>query len=52
MDSKITLSFDKNVIEWAKEYANENNINLSRLIEFLLIKVTTKTYKSIEDYPI
>ena len=52
MDSKITLSFDKSVIEKAKEYANENNISLSRLIEFLLTKVTSKTYKSIEDYPI
>lgn len=52
MDTKITLSFDKSVIEKAKEYANENNISLSRLIEFLLTKVTSKTYKSIEDYPI
>lgn len=52
MDSKITLSFDKSVIEKAKEYANQNNISLSRLIEFLLTKVTSKTYKSIEDYPI
>ena len=52
MDSKITLSFDKSVIEKAKEYASENNISLSRLIEFLLTKVTSKTYKSIEDYPI
>ncbi len=52
MDSKITLSFDKSVIEKAKQYASENNISLSRLIEFLLTKVTSKTYKSIEDYPI
>ncbi len=52
MDSKITLSFDKRVIEKAKEYASENNISLSRLIEFLLTKVTSKTFKSIEDYPI
>ena len=52
MDSKITLSFNKSVIEKAKEYAHQNNISLSRLIEFLLTKVTSKTYKSIEDYPI
>ena len=52
MDSKITLSFNKIVIEKAKEYAENNNISLSRLIEFLLTKVTSKTYKSIEDYPI
>jgi Family of unknown function (DUF6364) len=52
MDSKITLSFDKNVIEKAKEYASENNISLSRLTEFLLTKVTSKSYKSLEEYPI
>ena len=52
MDSKITLSFNTSVIEKAKEYAAENNISLSRLIEFLLTKVTSKTYKSIEEYPI
>lgn len=43
MDSKITLNFDKSVIEKAKEYANENNISLSRLIEFLLTKITSKS---------
>ena len=52
MDSKITLSFDKNIIEKAKEYAENNNISLSRLIEFLLTKVTTKSFNSLEDYPI
>lgn len=52
MDSKITLSFDKNVIEKAKEYASNNNISLSRLTEFLLTKVTSKSYKSLEEYPI
>ena len=52
MDSKITLSFDKNIIEKAKEYAADNNMSLSRLIEFLLTKVTTKQYNSLEDYPI
>lgn len=52
MDAKITLSFDKNVIEKAKAYAEENNISLSRLTEFLLSKVTSKSYQSLEDYPI
>jgi hypothetical protein len=52
MDSKITLSFDKNVIEKAKKYASDNNISLSRLTEFLLTKVTSKSYKSLEDFPI
>lgn len=52
MDAKITLSFDKSVIEKAKEYAEENNISLSRLTEFLLSKVTSKSYKSLEEFPI
>lgn len=52
MDTKLTLSFDKNVIERAKKYADEHNISLSRLIEHLLTQVTTKQYKSLEDFPI
>ena len=52
MDAKVTLSFNKSVIEKAKDYAEDNNISLSRLIEFLLTKVTSKSYKSLEDYPI
>jgi antitoxin component of RelBE/YafQ-DinJ toxin-antitoxin module len=41
MDSKITLSFDESVISKAKKYAEKNNISLSRLIEFLLKKITS-----------
>ena len=52
MDAKITLSFDESVIKKAKNYAENNNISLSRLIEFLLSKVTSNTYKSLEDLPI
>ena len=52
MDAKITLSFNKSVIEKAKEYADRNNISLSRLTEFLLSKVTSSTHKSLEDLPI
>ena len=52
MDAKITLSFDETVINKAKRYAEDNNISLSRLTEFLLNKVTTKSYQSLEDYPI
>gem|GEM_PF-205840 len=36
----------------AKKYAAANNISLSRLIEFLLKKITTSNYHSLEDYPI
>ncbi len=52
MDSKITLSFDKKVIERAKKYAASNNISLSRLMEFLLDKITTNNYSSLEDLPV
>jgi len=52
MDSKITLSFNEGVIKKAKKYADANNISLSRLIEFLLTKITTTQYHSLEDFPI
>jgi len=52
MDSKITLSFDEAVIKKAKKYAAANNISLSRLIEFLLKKITIAEYHSLEDFPV
>ncbi len=52
MDSKITLSFDEGIIKKAKKYAAVNNISLSRLIEFLLKKITTSDYHSLEDFPV
>lgn len=52
MDNKITLSFDSDVIARAKQYAESNNISLSRLIEFLLNKITATSYNSLEDFPI
>jgi Family of unknown function (DUF6364) len=52
MDAKVTLSFDASVIGKAKQFAEENNISLSRLTEFLLRKATTGHYKSLEDFPV
>lgn len=52
MDAKITLSFDKQVIERAKKYAESQNISLSRLMELLLDKITSKQYTSLEDLPV
>jgi hypothetical protein len=52
MDAKITLSFDKHVIEKAKRYAESQNISLSRLMEHLLDKITSNQYKSLEDFPV
>ena len=52
MDAKVTLSFDETIIKKAKNYAENNNISLSRLTEFLLRKVTSNPYQSLEDLPI
>ena len=52
MDTKITLSFDESVINKAKKYAEKNNISLSRLTEFLLRKLTSGHFNSLEDLPI
>jgi hypothetical protein len=52
MDAKITLSFNEDVIERAKKLAEENNISLSRLMEFLLSKATTSSYKSLDELPV
>ena len=52
MDNKITLSFEEEIISKAKKYAANNNISLSRLIEFILKKVTADSYTSLEDFPI
>ena len=52
MDAKVTLSFDANIINKAKKYAESQGISLSRLTEILLRKLTTGGYKNIEDFPI
>lgn len=52
MDSKITLSFDQKVIAQAKEFAEANNMSLSRLTEFLLSKVVSKRYRSLDELPV
>lgn len=52
MDTKVTLSFDARVIEKAKRYAESQNMSLSRLMEFLLEKITSKQYASLEDFPV
>jgi hypothetical protein len=52
MDAKITLSFDQRVIEKAKRYAESQNISLSRLMEFLLDRITSQQYPSFEDFPV
>lgn len=52
MDAKITLRFDAEVIEKAKQFAESNNISLSRLTEFLFRNITQKNYRSLEELPL
>ena len=52
MDTKVTLHFDKEVIEKAKEFAAANNISLSRLTEFLYRQITSGNYKTLEEFPV
>lgn len=52
MDAKVTLSFNQEVIGKAKQFAEQNNISLSRLTEFLLRQITTGEYKSLDELPV
>lgn len=52
MDAKITLSFNEAIAIKAKQYAERNNVSLSRLVEFLLDKVTSSGYSSFEEFPV
>lgn len=52
MDAKLTLHFDREVINKAKDFAEANNISLSRLTEFLYRNITSGNYKNLEELPI
>lgn len=52
MDVKITLSFDEKIIAKAKKFAEDNNISLSRLTEYLFSKITQEKYQALEEIPI
>ena len=52
MDAKVTLSFRKTVADKAKRFAEKNNVSLSRLVEYLLDKVTSENYASFEKFPV
>jgi hypothetical protein len=41
MDSKLTLKLNQNVIEKAKQYAADQNLSLSRLVEFYFQSLTS-----------
>lgn len=52
MDAKITLSFNQDIISKAKKFADDQNISLSRLTEYLYQQITSGHYKSLEDLPV
>lgn len=52
MDAKITLSFNADTISKAKKFAEDQNISLSRLTEFLYKQLTSSNYKSLDELPI
>jgi hypothetical protein len=52
MDTKLTLSLDKLVIEQAKNYAKSNKVSLSRLIEAYLASLTAKYQTETEISPL
>jgi hypothetical protein len=52
MAAKITLSFDKKIIEKAKEFAEKQNISLSRLTEYLYAQTTSGDYKTLDELPV
>lgn len=52
MDAKVTLSFNEDIINKAKKFAEGQNISLSRLTEFLYLQITSGHYKSLEELPV
>ena len=52
MDAKLTLKLDKEIIERAKQYAQDKNTSLSKLIENILSKVTEKNSFQTETTPL
>ena len=52
MDTKLTLSLDKSIIEQAKIYAKSNKVSLSKLIESYLASLTSNYKSEIEITPL
>ena len=52
MNTKLTLNLNKSIIESAKDYAKENSVSLSKLIENYLNSLTKKQQKEIKVSPL
>lgn len=51
METKLTLRLDNNVIERAKNYAQNHKISLSKMIESYLDSITKQKSEKIEITP-
>jgi muconolactone delta-isomerase len=52
MDTKLTLHFDREVIEKAKKYAASQQMSLSRLTEYLYRQITSGDYRTLSEFPV
>ncbi len=52
MNTKITLSFNQEVINKAKKFADSQHISLSKLTEYLYTRITSGDYKTLDELPI
>jgi hypothetical protein len=52
MDTKLTLSLDKKIIEQAKKYAKKKNISLSKLIESYLARMSVQQKEDTDISPL
>lgn len=52
MNTKLTLNLNKDIIESAKDYAKENSVSLSKLIENYLNSLTKKQNKEVKVSPL
>ena len=52
MNTKLTLNLDKGVIDQAKNYAKNNSVSLSKLIENYLDSLTKRSDKKSQISPL
>ena len=52
METKLTLRLDKKIIDRAKDYAQNHNISLSKMVESFLDSLTKQKTKDIEITPL
>ena len=52
MNTKLTLNLDKDIIDQAKNYAKDNSVSLSKLIENYLDSLTKRSEKKSKISPL